>query len=47
VTWDEVVGGAGGAGLAFTADEVLDRVEVDGDLFAPVLDLEQWLPAGG
>lgn len=47
LTWDEVVGGAGGADLAFTADEVLDRIEVDGDLFAPVLDLEQRLPAGG
>ena len=30
--------------LAFTSDEVLDRVAEHGDLFAPVLDLQQELP---
>jgi bifunctional non-homologous end joining protein LigD len=31
--------------LAFTSDEVLERVAEHGDLFAPVLELEQGLPA--
>jgi bifunctional non-homologous end joining protein LigD len=35
LTWDEV---ASGEHLSFTADEVLDRVEQHGDLFAPALD---------
>jgi bifunctional non-homologous end joining protein LigD len=35
LTWDEVE--AGGQ-IAFTADEVLDRVEEYGDLFATVLE---------
>jgi bifunctional non-homologous end joining protein LigD len=35
LSWDEV---GSGAVLRFTAPEVLDRVEADGDLFAPVLD---------
>ena len=35
LTWDEV---ASGEHLSFTADEVLERVEEHGDLFAPALD---------
>ena len=31
--------------LAFTSDEVLERVAEHGDLFAPVLELEQELPS--
>ncbi len=49
VTWDEVenvVKVGDPAVLAFEADEVLDRVERDGDLFAPVATLEQTLPGG-
>jgi bifunctional non-homologous end joining protein LigD len=43
--WDEVEGIAeSGEPLAFTAPEVLDRVAEHGDLFAPVLELEQALP---
>jgi bifunctional non-homologous end joining protein LigD len=37
LTWDEV---AAGGHLSFTADEVLDRVDEYGDLFAGVLDDE-------
>jgi bifunctional non-homologous end joining protein LigD len=47
VTWDEVEAAAAsgdGSGLAFEADAVLNRVERHGDLFAPVLELEQELP---
>ena len=50
VTWAEVekVVDAGDPGvLSFEADEVLARVERDGDLFTPVVQLEQALPAGG
>jgi bifunctional non-homologous end joining protein LigD len=47
VSWDEVEGvvanGDGGS-LAFEALDVLERVERHGDLFAPVLELEQELP---
>jgi bifunctional non-homologous end joining protein LigD len=32
--------------LAFTSDEVLERVAVHGDLFAPVIELEQPIPTG-
>ena len=43
--WDEVEGIAESSEpLAFTAPEVLDRVAEHGDLFAPVLELEQALP---
>jgi bifunctional non-homologous end joining protein LigD len=42
VAWDEL---ADPHGLSFDADAVLDRVEERGDLFAPVIDLEQALPA--
>ncbi|HWH43392.1 MAG TPA: DNA ligase D [Thermoleophilaceae bacterium] len=47
VTWDEVEGAlASGRAeyLAFGPAEVLERVERHGDLFAPVLSLEQKLP---
>jgi hypothetical protein len=30
--------------LAFTSDQVLDRVDREGDFFAPVLKLKQKLP---
>jgi bifunctional non-homologous end joining protein LigD len=47
VTWEEVeaVAESGdGSKLVFEADDVLARIEEHGDLFAPVLDLEQDLP---
>ncbi len=47
VTWDEVAAVADsgdGSALVFESDAVLDRVERHGDLFAPVLELEQELP---
>lgn len=47
VTWDEVEAAADsgdGSTLVFEADAVLDRIERHGDLFAPVLELEQTLP---
>jgi bifunctional non-homologous end joining protein LigD len=46
--WDEVESGARSKKperLAFTADQVLKRVEKHGDLFEPVLKLKQRLPA--
>ena len=47
VTWDEVEAGAAGRDeLRFEAEEVLERIERDGDLFAPVLELRQELPGG-
>jgi bifunctional non-homologous end joining protein LigD len=45
VTWDEVEDGADGEPLSFEAAEVLERIEVHGDLFAPVLSVEQALPS--
>jgi bifunctional non-homologous end joining protein LigD len=42
LTWEEVAGDA--SRLVFTTDEVLARVERDGDLFAPVATLRQQLP---
>jgi bifunctional non-homologous end joining protein LigD len=48
VTWEEVekvVAAGDPALLAFEADEVLKRFERDGDLFAPVAELEQALPS--
>jgi bifunctional non-homologous end joining protein LigD len=46
VTWDEVERAADGdLELRFEAADVLDRVAEHGDLFAPVLTLEQHLPA--
>jgi len=47
VTWDEVetVADSGdGSKLVFEAGDVLERIEQHGDLFAPVLELEQELP---
>jgi bifunctional non-homologous end joining protein LigD len=47
VTWEEVeaVAESGdGSGLVFEAGDVLERIEEHGDLFAPVLELEQKLP---
>jgi len=45
VTWDEVAAAAEGEPLSFEAPDVLARVEAMGDLFAPVVTLEQQLPA--
>jgi bifunctional non-homologous end joining protein LigD len=48
VTWDEVetVAESGdGSQLVFEAGDVLERIEEHGDLFAPVLELEQELPS--
>jgi bifunctional non-homologous end joining protein LigD len=48
VTWGEVEAcAAGEVELRFVADDVLGRVERDGDLFAEVLTLEQTLPVLG
>jgi bifunctional non-homologous end joining protein LigD len=47
VTWEEVeaVAESGdGSALVFEAADVLERIEQQGDLFAPVLDLKQQLP---
>jgi bifunctional non-homologous end joining protein LigD len=47
LTWEEVERTAesgDGSGLVFEANEVLERVERHGDLFAPVLELQQDLP---
>ncbi len=47
VTWNEVetVADSGdSSSLVFEAGEVLERIEQHGDLFAPVLELEQELP---
>jgi bifunctional non-homologous end joining protein LigD len=47
VTWDEVEAAADsgdGSDLVFEAGDVLERIEQHGDLFAPVLELEQELP---
>jgi bifunctional non-homologous end joining protein LigD len=43
LTWDEVEEGDADA-LVFEAEDVLARVEERGDLFAPVLELQQRLP---
>jgi bifunctional non-homologous end joining protein LigD len=47
VAWDEVDRMAAGDPLSFEADDVLKRVERDGDLFAPVVELKQTLPSDG
>ena len=44
VDWDEVAAATEGAPMRFTSDEVLDRVQARGDLFAPTVDLVQHLP---
>jgi bifunctional non-homologous end joining protein LigD len=48
VSWDEVeraVAKEGADSLVFEASDVLKRIEQHGDLFAPVLELKQKLPA--
>ena len=45
LTWEEVEAGAEGTALSFLAGDVLERVAVHGDLFAPALLLRQTLPA--
>lgn len=48
IEWDEVESGARSRKpdrLSFTSNQVLKRIEKDGDLFAPVLKLRQRLPA--
>ncbi|MEQ9162526.1 MAG: hypothetical protein RLN74_07460, partial [Ilumatobacter fluminis] len=48
VTWDEVESCADGdIELRFTSDQVLERVDAHGDLFEPVLTVEQELPTPG
>ncbi|MBX5470186.1 MAG: non-homologous end-joining DNA ligase [Thermoleophilaceae bacterium] len=50
LAWDEVEDAYRSGdpdGLVFTSDEVLERVDEHGDLFAPVLELAQELPALG
>jgi bifunctional non-homologous end joining protein LigD len=47
ITWEEVERAAesgDGSQLVFEASDVLERIEEKGDLFAPVLELEQELP---
>jgi bifunctional non-homologous end joining protein LigD len=44
VTWEEVEGCRREADLRFEQHEVLERIDRDGDLFAPVLTLVQELP---
>jgi bifunctional non-homologous end joining protein LigD len=47
VTWEEVERAAesgDGSHLVFEAGRVLERIEEHGDLFAPVLELQQKLP---
>jgi bifunctional non-homologous end joining protein LigD len=46
ITWDEVEGAKKPEDLRFESADVLERVERHGDLFGPVLELEQRLPAG-
>jgi bifunctional non-homologous end joining protein LigD len=48
VTWDEVAAAADGeTELRFLWTDVLERVEDEGDVFAPVLTVEQVLPGAG
>ena len=48
VAWDEVAAcAAGDLELRFTWREVLERVDLLGDLFAPVLTMRQTLPGAG
>ena len=47
VSWEEVTDAAesdDADSLVFEAGDVLDRIDRHGDLFAPVLELEQELP---
>ncbi|MEA2387185.1 MAG: bifunctional non-ous end joining protein LigD [Thermoleophilaceae bacterium] len=45
LTWEEVEAARAPEDLRFEAPDVLERVERHGDLYAPVLELEQRLPA--
>src|SRR3712207_5710842 len=47
VSWEELERASGPDELVFEADEVLERVAEQGDLFAPVVEREQQLPALG
>jgi bifunctional non-homologous end joining protein LigD len=47
LTWDEVADGGDGEVLGFETDEVLERVDEFGDLFADTVVLRQELPIGG
>ena len=44
ITWEEVALGADGEPPIFETADVLDRIESQGDLFAPTLTLQQDLP---
>ena len=47
ITWEEVestIGSGDASELVFEASDVLERIEQHGDLFAPVLELQQELP---
>lgn len=44
VTWDELEAAEDPADLRFTPDNVVARLEAHGDVFAPVLELNQQLP---
>ncbi len=46
ITWEEVESAEEPEDLRFEAQDVLERVERHGDLYAPVLELEQRLPPG-
>jgi bifunctional non-homologous end joining protein LigD len=46
LTWDEVEAARAPEDLRFEAPDVLERVKRHGDLYAPVLELEQRLPTG-
>ena len=46
LTWEEVEAARAPEDLRFEAADVLERVERHGDLYAPVLELEQRLPGG-
>jgi bifunctional non-homologous end joining protein LigD len=46
ITWDEVEGAQDPEDLRFEAPAVLERLDEQGDLYEPVLELEQRLPAG-
>jgi bifunctional non-homologous end joining protein LigD len=45
LTWDEVEGATEPGDLVFEASDVIERCAEHGDLFAPVVELEQALPA--
>ena len=44
VTWDELDAAASGAPLSFETADVLERLDLHGDLFAPTLTVRQELP---